>query len=122
MSQRNLLLSIATAGLLLTSTGALAVEPAAEPIFGSQLMTEQERVEHRNAMRSARSDEERAAVRAQHHEQMLQRAQERGVTLPATPPEQRPMAGRRGGMGPGMNAGGQGQGRGQGQGAGRGRP
>ena len=120
MSQRNLLLSIATAGLLLTSTGALAVEPAAEPIFGSQLMTEQERVEHRNAMRSARSDEERAAVRAQHHEQMVQRAQERGVTLPATPPEQRPMAGPRGGMGPGMNAGG--QGRGQGQGAGRGRP
>ena len=81
MSQRNLLLSIATAGLLLTSTGALAVEPAAEPIFGSQLMTEQERVEHRNAMRSARSDEERAAVRAQHHEQMLQRAQERGGGL-----------------------------------------
>lgn len=115
MSQRNLLLSLVAAGLLLTSGGAFAADPATEPIFGSQLMTEQERNEHRNAMRAARTEEERTAVRAKHHEQMLQRAQERGVTLPATPPEQRPYAGPRGGMGPGMSGGGQGMGAGRGR-------
>lgn len=115
MSQRKLLLSLVAAGLLLTSGGAFAADPVTEPIFGSQLMTEQERNEHRNAMRSARTDEERSTIRAKHHEQMLQRAQERGVTLPATPPEQRPYAGQRGGMGPGMGAGGQGMGSGPGR-------
>lgn len=115
MSQRKLLLGLFTATLLLGSGGAFAADPAAEPVFGSQLMTEQERIEHRNAMRAARTDEERANVRAKHHEQMVQRAQERGVTLPATPPEQRPFAGPRGGMGPGMNGGGQGMGQGRGR-------
>lgn len=115
LSQSRLLISLVTAGLLLSSGGAFATDPVAEPIFGSQLMTEQERVEHRNLMRTARTEEERAAVRAKHHEQMLQRAQERGVTLPAAPPEQRPYAGPRGGMGPGMNAGGQDMGPGRGR-------
>lgn len=117
MSQRNLLLSFVTAGLILASGSAFAVDTPAEPIFGSQLMTEQERVEHRNAMRAARTDEERATVRANHHEQMVLRAKERGVTLPAVPPEQPP----RRGMGPGMSGGGQGMGMGQGQGMGGGR-
>lgn len=115
MSQRNLLLSFVTAGLILASGSAFAADTPAEPVFGSQLMTEQERVDHRNAMRSARTDEERAAVRAKHHERMLVRAQERGVTLPAAPQEQPP----RRGMGPGMSGGGQGMGQGMGGGRGR---
>jgi len=115
MSRRRLLISLVAAGLLLGSGGTFAADPVGEPIFGSQLMTEQERIEHRNAMRAARTEEERAAVRARHHEQMVQRAQERGVTLPATPPEQRPSAGPRGGMGPGTNGGGQGMGPGRGR-------
>lgn len=113
LSQSKLLISLVTAGLLLGSGGAFSADPVAAPAFGSQLMTEQERVEHRTAMRSAQTDDERVAARAKHHEQMVQRAQERGVTLPATPPEQQPYAGARGGMGPGMNAGGQGMGRGR---------
>ena len=113
MLRRTMGLSALLGALLLASGGAVAADAAQEPIFGSQLMTEQERVEHRTAMRSAQTDDERVAARAKHHEQMVQRAQERGVTLPATPPEQRPYAGARGGMGPGMNAGGQGMGRGR---------
>lgn len=112
MCQRKLLLSLVTASLLLGSASAFAADPSAEPIFGSQLMTEQERTEHRSLMRTARTEEERAAIRARHHEQMLQRAKERGVTLPAEPPAQRPYAGPRSGMGPG----------GQGMGPGGGRP
>lgn len=117
MSQRNLLLSLFSAGLILVSGSTFAVDTPAEPVFGSQLMTEKERVEHRNAMRTARTDEERAKVRSTHHDQMVLRAQERGVTLPAVAPEQPP----RRGMGPGMNGGGQGMGLGQGMGGGRGR-
>ena len=55
-------------------------------IFGSQLMTEEERKEHRKQMRRAKSDQERAEIRAQHHERMKARAEERGVSLPDAPP------------------------------------
>ena len=53
-----------------------------ERIFGSQLMTEEERKEHREQMRRAKSDQERAEIRAQHHERMKARAEQRGVSLP----------------------------------------
>ena len=57
-----------------------------ERIFGSQLMTEEERKEHREQMRRAKSDQERAEIRAQHHERMKARAEQRGVSLPDEPP------------------------------------
>lgn len=62
-------------------------------IYGSQLMTKQERNEFRNRMRSAKTAEEREQIRAEHHERMMVRAKERGVTLPDDPPAR--------GMGPG---------------------
>jgi hypothetical protein len=68
---------------------------AQEPIYGSQLMTRDERTEHRNKMRSLKTPEEREAYRAEHHRQMQERAKERGVTLPDAPPA------RGMGMGPG---------------------
>ncbi|WP_407279361.1 hypothetical protein U5817_00730 [Aromatoleum evansii] len=82
------------------------------PIFGSQMMTAQERLEHRDRMRAANTLEEREKIRAEHHEQMVKRAKERGVTLPDEPP-------MRGGamMGPG---GGMGSGGGMGPGGGMG--
>jgi len=55
-------------------------------IYGSQLMTKQERDEFRNRMRSAKTAKEREQIRAEHHERMLVRAKERGVTLPDDPP------------------------------------
>lgn len=56
------------------------------PIYGSQLMTQQERDEYRAKMRSSKTAEERERLRYEHHEQMQERAKERGITLPAQPP------------------------------------
>jgi hypothetical protein len=83
---------------LIASTTSFAVDA---PIYGSQLMTNQERIEHRNKMRAAKTAEEREQVRVQHHEQMQLRAKEQGVTLPDTPPAQGGGQGRS--MGPGRN-------------------
>ncbi len=74
-------------------------------IYGSQLMTPQERNEFRERMRAAKSAEERERIRQEHHEQMKARAQERGLTLPDEPPA-RPGGMGPGGMGPGGGGGG----------------
>jgi len=78
-----------------------------EQIYGSQLMTREERAEHRAKMRSLKSREEREAFRLEHHNKMQQRAREQGKTLPDMPPA-RGMgpAGGGGGMGPGGGMGG----------------
>jgi len=79
-------------------------------IYGSQLMTTQERTEYRYKMRTAKTAEERERIRNEHHERMKERAREQGVTLPDQPPEQgigRGMGPGRGmGSGGGMGAGG----------------
>lgn len=69
-------------------------------IYGSQMMTPQERQEFRSRMRSANTDQEREQIRAEHHERMKVRAKERGVTIPDEPPA------RGSGMGPGSGMGG----------------
>lgn len=80
-----------------------------EQIYGSQLMTEQERLEHRNMMRSMKTQEEREAYRLDHHKKMQARAKEKGVTLPDEPlPQGRMMKGP--GAGGGMGGGGMGPG------------
>lgn len=82
-----------------------------EPVYGAQMMTEQERNEHRAALRAAKNEQEREQIRRTHHEQMQKRAKERGVTLSDEPPARG--VGR--GMGPGPGAG-QGMTPGSGQG------
>jgi hypothetical protein len=59
-------------------------------------------------MQSARTPEEREALRLQHHKEMQERAEKQGLSLPDSPPAMG------GGMGPG-----QGQGSGRGTGMGR---
>lgn len=91
-----------------------------EQIYGSQLMTQQERAEYRAKMRAAKTAEELEKIRSEHHEHMKERAKERGVTLPDEPPA------RGGGMGPGAGgmspgSGGMVPGGGMGPGGGRGR-
>lgn len=66
-----------------------------EQVYGSQLMTPQERKEFHAKMRAAKTAEQREQIRKEHHERMKERAKERGVTLPDEPPV------REGGMGPG---------------------
>ncbi|WP_022962602.1 hypothetical protein [Halopseudomonas pelagia] len=97
-------------GALLLSSVALAqpAEDNNEPVYGSQIMTQQERTEFRSRMRQATTQQEREQIRSQHHEQMRERALERGITLPEELPA-------RGGMGQGQG-GGMGQGSGMGQG------
>jgi len=134
MLRKTMGLSALLAALLVASGGALAADAAQEPIFGSQLMTEQERTVHRARMWAAENDEARNAIRAEHHEQMRARAQERGVSLPEVPPArgagmdqgrgmgQGPALGPGRGAGPGAGPGaGQGRGMGPGQGMGPGR-
>ena len=78
------------------------------PIYGNQLMTQQERMEYRNQMRTLKTQEERNSFRIEHHKRMQERAKDKGLTLPDTPPE------RGAGMGPGAGGG-------MGGGGGRGR-
>ena len=72
-------------------------------IYGSQLMTQQERSEYRAQMRNAKTAQEREQIRKEHHERMKVRAKEKGLTLPDEPPARgRGMGpGPGGGMGPG---------------------
>ena len=86
---------------------------ADETVYGYQLMTEQERAEHRAKMRSFKTEAEREAYRRQHHEMMQERARAQGVTLPDEPMSR----GQGRGMGKGRGMGmGQGSSGGQGQG------
>ncbi len=82
-----------------------------QDMYGYQMMTPAERNEYRERMRNARTNEERERIRAEHHERMVQRARERGITLPDAPPP-----GRGPGVfpapGPGGGPGGGGPGRG----------
>lgn len=61
--------------------------------FGPQLLTEEEQVAYRARIRSAKTPQEREAIRTEHYELMKLRAREKGVALP----EKRPPVG--GGMG-----------------------
>ena len=64
-------------------------------------MTEQERLEHRNQMRSFKTQQEREAYQLEHHKRMQERAKEKGVTLPDEPMMKPGGMGQGGGMGPG---------------------
>lgn len=69
--------------------------------YGSQLMTEQERMEVRNKMRAAGTKQERDRIRLEHHRQMQERAKAQGIVLPDKLPAQKGQ-----GMGMGKGKGG----------------
>ena len=64
-------------------------------------MTEKERNEYREQMRSAKTQQEREKIRSEHHDRMLVRAKERGVTVPGQPPAKAAATGPGGGSGKG---------------------
>jgi hypothetical protein len=72
-----------------------------EQIYGSQLMTQQERADYRTKMRAAKTVEEREQIRKEHHEQMKERAKARGVNIPDELPARGSGMSPGGGMGPG---------------------
>jgi hypothetical protein len=91
---------------MLTTGSTLATAQTEQPIYGRQLMTEQEALKYRQEMRAATSDEERQRIRAEHHEEMQERAKSKGILLPDEAPVR--------GMGPGQGPPGQGMGSGRG--------
>lgn len=97
MAAIGMVVVVLTAG---STSGAFSQEP---PIYGGQLMTEQERAEYRSRMHTATSEQEREQIWLEHHAQMQGRAAELGIELPDAPP----MTGMGQGMGqgPGMGAG-----------------
>lgn len=86
---------------------------ADEVVYGSQLMTQQERVEYRAKLRNAKTYQEREQIRLEHHKAMQARARSQGMTLPDMPPA---MGGGMGPAGGGMGPGGGGAGPGAGRG------
>jgi len=67
------------------------------PGMGPRLMTEQEWQEHWKKMQSM-SPEERQKYREEWHKKMVERARERGITMPETPGPQGPGKGPGGGQ------------------------
>ena len=109
--KRIVMMALLTAALSL-STGFTIAGDRQEQIYGSQLMTQEERAEYRAKMRAAETYEEREQIRKEHHELMKERAKERGVTMPDEPPARGRGLGPGGGMGTG-GAGGMGPGGGR---------
>jgi hypothetical protein len=103
--KRPLIVSALTAALSLSAGLAFAADQQ-QQIYGSQLMTQQERNEYQAKMRAAKTAEEREQIRKEHHEQMKERAQAHGITLPDEPPARGGGMGPGGGMGSGMGPGG----------------
>jgi 1,2-phenylacetyl-CoA epoxidase catalytic subunit len=83
---------------------------AQDRVYGSQLMTQQERNEYDALMNAAKTGKERDQIRQAHQEQMKERAKQRGVTLP----DETPAYGKTQGMGSGGGMGGPGGGVGPG--------
>ena len=82
--------------VLLTAPFALAANQAQEQeriqaqkqehVYGSQMITEQERNEYRARMQAAKTNEEREQIRMEHHERMRDRAKSQGLSMPDSPP------------------------------------
>jgi hypothetical protein len=84
--KNTLIVSTLAATLMLAASPVFAAEQQ-EQIYGSQLMTQQERNEFRAKMRAAKTAEERERIRKEHHERMKERARARGLMLPDEPPD-----------------------------------
>lgn len=85
-------------------------------IYGSQLMTDAERIEYQTKMRALKTTKERDAFRVEHHDLMKLRAADQGINLPNTAPDTRPAPNAKDGVRPGTGAAtGVGQGKGLGK-------
>jgi hypothetical protein len=114
MSKHFAVASGASAALLLSLVFGAPAQPGSgmmqapaagpeQPIYGSQLITPEERAQYQIKMRSLQTQAERDALRQEHHKQMDERAKQMGVRLPEGPPTSGGMMGPGGGgmMGPG---------------------
>ncbi|WP_036858573.1 hypothetical protein [Porticoccus hydrocarbonoclasticus] len=100
------LISLYTAGTLAgdmdrTQDGMQTQSQVQDRIYGSQLMTEEERNEYRKKMGSVKTEQERNQIRHEHHERMKKRAKQQGKTLP----DEMPATGGHRGTGVGQGSG-----------------
>lgn len=109
-------IAIALASTLLLPTGFVVAADQAterqriqaqeqEQIYGSQMMTEQERNEYRARINAAKTNQEREQIRMEHHERMMERAKAQGLSMPETPPKKGTGMGSGKGMGGGYGGG-----------------
>ena len=110
MFKHTLIISALASALILSTSYNFAADQ--QQVYGSQLMTQQERLEYHARLRDAKTAAEREQIRNEHHKRMQERASAQGKTLPDEPPA------RGGGMGSG---GGNWPGGGMGPGGGRSR-
>lgn len=73
-----------------------------ESVYGWNMMTEQERIQHRETMRNLKTNEERERYRIEHHKKMQERVKEKGLSMPDMP---RDRMGDGTGMGSGQGGG-----------------
>ena len=111
MKKQTLIVSVLFIALSLPPGLAFTADPP-EQIYGSQLMTQQERIEYRAKLRAAKTVEERERIRKEHHERMKERAEAHGMVLPDEPPA-RGSGMKSGGGGMGSGGGGMGPGSGR---------
>ncbi len=117
MLKSNLVKALCLVSLFaLPMSSAMAMED--EPIYGSQLMTQQELQLHRQEMRAAQTPESRERIRQKNHERMRLRAREKGIDLPDNPPGERGQMNQQNHPGSGMGTG-SGMGSGMGSGGNR---
>ena len=76
-------LAISTGFTVVIAGTGLATAQTQEPIYGGQLMTQQEIRDYQEKMRSASSDEQRQQIRREHRREMQERAKRKGVVLHA---------------------------------------
>jgi len=101
-----LAMGISAQAVAQTQTQSQTTQQTQERIYGYELMTPQERNEYQDRMRATKTEQEREALRLEHHKQMQERAKAQGKTLPDAPPADRgPGTGYGGGMGPGGGSG-----------------
>lgn len=100
--KRTLMISVLASAFSLSTSCVFAADP---PAYGSQMMTQQERTEHRDQMRNATSYEEKEKIRSEQHEKMKEKAKEQGINMPDKPPAGSRMSPSGNGMGPGSNGG-----------------
>lgn len=79
------ILAAVAASPLIVSMNGVATAADDAPAYGRDLMSAQERAEHREHMRNLGTEQERNEYRQQTHEQMKKRAEERGVTIQENP-------------------------------------
>ena len=90
MFNKSILVSIFAGAVGLTATMVNAAEPVNAPvqmqqthdIYGSQLMTAEEREVYRAQMRNLTAPKDREDFRLEHHKLMQERAAAKGVALP----------------------------------------